>query len=269
MDYEKVENHIVKWISNNVKGSHAEGCIVGVSGGIDSAVVSTLCARTGLPTICVTMPINDPVLDRANEHLKWLKDKYPDNVTVERTDLTSIFWAYKDILNCYQTELAMVNLSSRIRMVTLYAISNSMNYLVVGTGNLVEDNGLGFFTKYGDGGVDISPIGELMKSEVYGMGKCLELISDIQKAEPSDDLWEDGRTDEDQIGATYPELEWAMNFCSENNFHTVLGLRKYLNSGGSIMASDQKKILSVYMDMHEKNAHKIKMPRVCSLDAVR
>lgn len=267
MNCEKVKNHIVDWLCTYLKESGLKGFVVGVSGGVDSALVSTLCAMTGLPTICVTMPINGPPLDRANEHLKWLKDKYPDNVTVECIDLTDIFWAYKDILNYYQTELAMVNLSSRIRMVALYAISNSRDYLVLGTGNKIEDSGIGFHTRYGDGAVDISPIGDLTKTEVYEIGGYLEIISSILRAEPSDGLWEDGRTDEDQIGATYPELEWAMEFCDKLNISTL----SKLNELKSFIKLDEKqmKVLSIYLTRHERNMFKMEMPPICSLKMIK
>ena len=269
MDYKLISDHIVKWISDDIKESHAEGCVVGVSGGIDSAVVSTLCAMTGLPLICVQMPINSNSALGADKHIQWLEERYPENVKESFIRLSKAFRAFQsDIPAEYQTELAMVNLSSRIRMATLYTIANSKNYLVVGTGNKVEDRGIGFFTKYGDGGVDISPIGELLKSEVYGMAKYLELIQEVQKSIPNDGLWEDGRTDEDQIGANYPDLEWVMDLCNRlGGMGTMAAYKKMKHM--LLLNDEKKKILEIYLERHEKSAHKMAMPRICSLDAVR
>ncbi len=262
MDYKKVSDHIVNWIIRDMKESHVDGCVVGVSGGIDSAVVSNLCARTYKPVICAHMPINQDILPRAEAHVEKLKKDYT-NVTSHTEDLSVVFNNFNH--SNYYNEFAMVNTRSRLRMVALYAIANTHNYYVVGTGNMVEDFGIGFFTKFGDGGVDISPIGELVKSEVYGMGAYLGVNSDILTAKPTDGLWEDGRTDEDQIGATYSELEWAMDFCKKlGGLKTIKGLEAMK----SMLTIEKRKmkVLELYLERHEKNAHKMEMPRICHLD---
>lgn len=206
-----VREKIIQWLKHYAKDSNMSGFVVGVSGGIDSAVVSTLCAETGLPTLAVSIPINqDKTLDDRSEIQKnWLKQKYT-NVTIDRIDLSKVFNEVKMSLDTDDRGLA--NTKSRLRMVALYALASPHKYLVVGTGNKVEDFGVGFFTKYGDGGVDISPIADLMKSEVYSLAKELDIPIEIQNAKPTDGLWEDSRSDQDQLGATYDELEWAMTF---------------------------------------------------------
>ena len=185
--------------------------VVGISGGIDSAVVSALCARTGLQTIAVTMPIRQrPDLhDLSMRQGAWLCNEF-DNVRHEIIDLTSTFDEFEQRLSTYNNLLGFANSRSRLRMVTLYQIAQSMGGLVVGTGNKVEDFGVGFYTKYGDGGVDISPIADCYKTEVWQMGRELGVLQDIIDAAPTDGLWDDGRTDEDQLGLTYADLEVAM-----------------------------------------------------------
>ena len=257
MNCEKVKNCIVNWLCAYLERSGLEGFVVGVSGGIDSAVVSTLCALTGKSVTCVSMPINQEVLPRAEEHMEWLKKTYC-NVKCITRDLSTTFNAFKG--DSIYTELALANICSRLRMVMLYAIANNNDYLVVGTGNKVEDYGIGFFTKYGDGAIDISPIGDLMKSEVYKMGTYLKINPDILEAEPNDGLWDDGRTDEDQIGASYSELEWAMNFCDQICIETMEAFNKMKPL--LLISGEQEAILKIYLERHEKNSHKMKMPQL-------
>ena len=212
-DYDKLKFDIDRWLKDYYYFHAIKSFVVGVSGGIDSAVVSTLCAETELPTYVLTMPLhskNDNT-KLSNAHAKALADKY-SNVTVVNVDLTrpyESFMAWQD--NRFTSnELANANTKSRLRMVTLYQVAGSVGGIVVGTGNKVEDYGIGFYTKYGDGGVDIAPIADLYKTEVRELGSYLGVSDDIINAKPTDGLWDDGRSDEDQIGATYAELEEAM-----------------------------------------------------------
>ena len=215
MKTKQVIEHITQWLKDYIENSGMNGFVIGVSGGIDSAVVSTLAAMTGKPLLALEMPIHqeESQVTRALNHIEWLKQKFP-NVTGDSVDLTSTFDAFvaetqpKDDHTHF---LALANTRSRMRMATLYYYATLNRSLVVGTGNKVEDFGIGFYTKYGDGGVDLSPIADLMKSEVYELAKELGIIEEIQKAKPTDGLWNDNRSDEDQIGATYDELEWAMS----------------------------------------------------------
>jgi NAD+ synthase len=212
-----LQDKISAWIKNYAESAGMTTLVVGISGGIDSAVVSALCARTGLNTIAVTMPIRQrPELhDLSMRQGKWLADNF-DNVRHEIIDVTPVFDAFEARLNHYDNLLGMANSRSRLRMVTLYQIAQSTQGLVVGTGNKVEDFGVGFYTKYGDGGVDISPIGDLYKSQVWQLGRELGVLQDIIDAAPTDGLWDDGRTDQDQLGGlTYAELESAMRM--DNN----------------------------------------------------
>jgi len=208
----KIIDDIVEWLKTYSENNNNLCFVIGVSGGIDSAVVSTLCAKTKIKTHVVSLPINQNLeqLRRADEHIKWLKNKF-DNVISHKIDLTGIFSEFKFVFNEYDKDLSWANTKSRLRMVSLYQISSYYNGLVVGTGNKIEDFGVGFFTKYGDGGVDISPIADLTKTEVREIAKELSVIEDILIAKPTDGLWDDDRSDEDQIGNTYEELEWAMD----------------------------------------------------------
>lgn len=209
----QLANQITEWIKNYANNAGIQSLVVGISGGIDSAVVSALCARTGLNTVAVTMPIRQrPDLhDLSMRQGAWLAQNF-DNVRHEIIDLTSTFDEFEQRLDTYPNLLGMANSRSRLRMVTLYQIAQSVQGIVVGTGNRVEDFGVGFYTKYGDGGVDISPIGDLLKTEVWQMGRELGILQDIIDAAPTDGLWDDGRTDKDQLGGlTYPELELAMS----------------------------------------------------------
>ena len=206
-----LQDQITTWIRDYAEQSGMRGLVVGISGGIDSAVVSALCAQTGLQTIAVTMPIRQrPDLhDLSMRQGAWLAERF-DNVRHDIIDLTSTFDEFENRLATYPNLLGLANSRSRLRMVTLYQIAQTVGGLVVGTGNKVEDFGVGFYTKYGDGGVDISPIADCYKTEVWQMGRELGVLDDIINAAPTDGLWDDGRTDEDQLGLTYADLEVAM-----------------------------------------------------------
>jgi len=237
-----VHNKISDWLQTYLDEANMDCFIIGISGGIDSALVSTLCAQTGKRTIVVSMPIHQQSdqLERAYDHIKWLKEKYP-NVESHTKDLSVLFEYFKGLFGTPEHKLALANSRSRLRMVTLYQIAGMNKGLVVGTGNKVEDFGVGFFTKYGDGGVDISPIGDLTKTEVREMARELGIIGDILVAKSTDGLWDDYRTDEDQMGATYEELEWAMSFTG--NSEELFGR--------------QKEIYYIYTELHLRNKHKM------------
>ena len=215
MNTKKVVAYIVNWLKDYAKQAKVKGFILGISGGIDSAVTSTLCAKTGLDLLCLEMPIHQAKshITRAQEHITQLKARF-DNVKDVRIDLTPVFEEFKTEVPLDGKEvivdMALANTRARLRMTTLYYHAGLYGLLVAGTGNKVEDFGVGFYTKYGDGGVDLSPIADLLKSEVYQIGEYLEVPSSIMKAAPSDGLFGDTRSDEDQIGASYDELEWAM-----------------------------------------------------------
>ena len=212
VDYLELKNRIVKWIKDYADTNNIQALVVGVSGGIDSAVVSTLCAETKLPTFPLGMPIHQDHDQESlsDNHLAWLSKKY-SNVKTLKFDLTRTFETFKKTLNEYShDELALANTRSRLRMVTLYQIAGKYNGMVVGTGNKVEDYGVGFYTKYGDGGVDIAPIADLYKTEVRELGGHLGVADGIIDATPTDGLWDDKRTDEDQLGVSYALLEEAM-----------------------------------------------------------
>jgi NAD+ synthase len=207
-----LQDRITAWIKDYAQKANMKSLVVGISGGIDSAVVSALCARTGLHTVAVTMPIRQrPDLhDLSMRQGAWLCNEF-DNVRHEIIDLTSTFDEFENRLSTYNNLLGFANSRSRLRMVTLYQIAQSVGGIVVGTGNKVEDFGVGFYTKYGDGGVDISPIADCYKTEVWQMGRELGVLDDIINAAPTDGLWDDGRTDQDQLGGlSYAELEVAM-----------------------------------------------------------
>lgn len=231
---------ISKWLAEYLQESNLECFVVGISGGIDSALTSTLCAQTGKKTVLVSMPIHQSLdeLKRAHNHIKWLEHKYA-NVESAEYDLTSTFETFKSLF-AVDDKLSLANSRSRLRMTTLYQVAGTHKGLVVGTGNKVEDFGIGFYTKYGDGGVDISPIADLTKTEVRKMSKELEVLEEILLAKPTDGLWEDNRTDEDQIGATYEELEDAME-CKNTSQLTERSLEVY----------------KIYENYHKKNRHKM------------
>ena len=212
-DYQQLKFDIDRWLKDYYYFHGIKAFVVGVSGGIDSAVVSTLCAKTDLPTYILTMPLHskEENTELSNAHAKALVYKYPNvfNVDVDLTRTYDSFMSWMDD-EFISNELANANTKSRLRMVALYQVAGSVGGIVVGTGNKVEDYGIGFYTKYGDGGVDIAPIADLYKTEVRELGKYLGVDERIIDAIPTDGLWDDDRKDEDQIGASYEQLEEAM-----------------------------------------------------------
>lgn len=259
MKTRKIIDHIVKWLNAYIDKSGLKGFCIGVSGGIDSAVTSCLCAKTGKPVLALNMPIyqaQDQVA-RSVEHIAWLEKKF-DNVKGINVELSSIFDEIKSSFpGSIQDGMTMANTRSRLRMLTLYAFASNHKMLVTGTGNKVEDFGVGFYTKYGDGGVDLSPIADLQKTQVYTLGKELGIIEDILTAAPTDGLWDDDRSDESQIGATYKELEWAMQYlCSS---------QKEPLPKQEILTDRQRKVLSIYNDFHKANKHKMEAIPVCKI----
>ncbi len=241
----QVAQEIASWVRQYAERNSIQTLVVGASGGIDSAVTSTLCAKTGMETIVLNMPIYQyqSQYDLSKKHIEWLQAKWP-NVDGREVDLTSTFDSFRDDLNGNKiTDLALANSRARLRMATLYAIAGSNDGIVVGTGNRVEDFGVGFFTKYGDGGVDISPIADLYKSEVYSLGEELGILKQILEAPPTDGLWDDGRTDEDQMGASYSELEWAMSVEESKSIDNL--------------SSRELEVLEIYRRFNEENKHKM------------
>lgn len=213
MQTQKVIDHLVSWLKDYATKANVNGYVIGVSGGVDSGVVSTLCAMTGLEVLLLEMPIRqkEDQVNRAQDHIADLKKKFP-NVQAKTINLTPVFESFETVVHDHvegrwSNNLALANTRSRFRMLNLYYFGQLHGLLVCGTGNKVEDFGIGFYTKYGDGGVDVSPIADLYKTEVYELARALNLIESIQNAIPTDGLWDAERTDEDQIGATYPELE--------------------------------------------------------------
>ncbi|MCT8338838.1 NAD(+) synthase [Flavobacteriaceae bacterium TK19130] len=262
MQTEKVANHIVSWLTDYCKNAKMEGFVVGVSGGIDSATTSTLCAMTGLKTHVLEMPIHQAKsqVTRAQEHIEQLKERFP-NVSSDVVDLTPVFEQFKkqvpDTQDNTLLDLSLANTRARLRMTTLYYFAGLHRYLVAGTGNKVEDFGVGFFTKYGDGGVDLSPIADLMKSEVYKIGAYVNVPESIMKAAPTDGLFGDSRTDEDQIGASYDELEWAMKMEADDKEISDFSGR-------------EKEVYKIYQRLHRANLHKITPIPVCEIpDSLR
>ena len=250
MELEKTKKFIVQWINDYAKKNCIKNLIIGISGGIDSALTSTLCAMTGINTTVVSLPIKQSKneLENATKHMKWLKTKYP-NIQTITIELNEVLVKYQNTIpKKYHSDLGFANTRARIRMMTLYQIASTHNGIVVGTGNKIEDFGIGFFTKYGDGGVDISPIADLAKSEVKKLAKFCGIIPEIITAKPTDGLWKDGRTDEDQIGATYEELEWAMDFQSSRE-----------------ITNREKKVLNIYKSLNNKNKHKMTPIPICKI----
>jgi NAD+ synthase len=222
-------DYIKNWINDYCKSMSKEpdSLIIGISGGIDSSVTSTLCALTGKKTIVLSMPINQ-IKEQHNlslKHQEWLKKKFK-NVAGYLIDLDNVFKSFKTSLTQFDNEHGMANSRARLRMTTLYQAAASNNGIVVGTGNKVEDFGVGFYTKYGDGGVDISPIADCTKSQVWEMGKHLGVLEEIAKAQPTDGLWDDGRTDVVQLGMSYQELEKAMKDPTSAGYKKYLKIRK-------------------------------------------
>jgi NAD+ synthase len=245
LNFKKVITDIVEWIHSYCKTNNIDSLVVGVSGGIDSSLVSTLCSMTGIKTYLILLPLNQPngQTELGESHIEWLMGQYP-NVSKIKIDLSNIFTEFKSTFkNEKLNELSLANTKSRIRMTALYLISQNNNGIVVGTGNKVEDFGVGFFTKYGDGGVDISPIADLYKSEVYELCKILKINEEIISSKPTDGLWEDGRNDEEQIGATYDEIEWIME-----NYNHIFNLE---------LNERQTEVLKIYENLNNKNKHKM------------
>ena len=222
-------NYIKNWISDYCKSMSKEpdSLVIGISGGIDSSVVSTICALTGKKTIVLSMPIKQMEEQHALslKHQEWLKNKFK-NVERYLVNLDDVFKTFKNSLNKFESDHGFANSRARLRMTTLYQVATSKNGIVVGTGNKIEDFGVGFYTKYGDGGVDISPIADCSKSQVWEMGKDLGILKEIIEAQPTDGLWDDGRTDVNQLGMTYQELEEAMKDSSNKNHKKYLEIRK-------------------------------------------
>ena len=229
MNSDKKITYISNWIKDYALSLpfNPPSLIIGVSGGIDSAVTSTLCAKTGLKTIAVSMPIkqNQSQHDLSLRHLKWLEDSF-DNVEIMTIELDEVFKSFELTMTNFNNKLAFANSRSRLRMVTLYQIAQSNKGIVVGTGNKVEDFGVGFYTKYGDGGVDISPIADCTKTDVWNMGKSLGIMNEIIEAAPTDGLWDDSRNDESQLGLTYEQIEEAMNNSNSKYYDKYLKIRE-------------------------------------------
>ncbi len=254
---EKVNTHIVNWLKTYAENAKVNGFVVGISGGVDSAVTSTLCAQTGLSTLCVEMPIHQAPshVSRGREHIEQLKKRFP-NVTNVEAELTTVFENFKSIVpivsDLDKVNLTLANTRARLRMTTLYYFAGIHGLLVAGTGNKVEDFGVGFYTKYGDGGVDLSPIADLMKSDVYALGKYLQIPNSILEASPTDGLFGDDRTDEDQLGASYEELEWAMLEDEKGNISENFSGR-------------EKIVFDIYKKLNTINQHKMKEIPVCKI----
>ena len=257
INVEKVNDLIVNWLRTYAEKAKSNGFVIGISGGVDSAVTSTLCAQTGLNVLCIEMPIHqaESQVNRGKEHIEQLKLRFK-NVSNVEVNLSSVYDSFKTEMPKFEDEikynLALANTRARLRMATLYYFAGIKSHLVVGTGNKVEDFGVGFYTKYGDGGVDLSPIADLMKSDVYALGNYLKIPNSILIASPTDGLFGDSRTDEDQLGASYDELEWAM-----------LEVEK-----GSDLASfsgRDKIVFEIYTKLNKINSHKMKAIPVCSI----
>jgi NAD+ synthase len=257
MKNKEVINHIVNWLKNYAQNNSMKGFVVGVSGGIDSALTSTLCAKTGLPTLCLEMPIKQQQnqIDRAQDHISWLKKQYvnvQDNVVV----LNPVFEAFSKAVAADEQNnedmLSLANTRSRLRMVTLYFYAACQRYLVAGTGNKVEDFGVGFYTKYGDGGVDLSPIADLSKTQVRALARTLGIDKAILTAPPTDGLWDDDRNDEQQLGATYEQLEWAMT-------------QKANGKSPADFVGENARIFEVFLSHHNANKHKMEPIPICSI----
>jgi len=220
---------ISNWIKDYVEKmpSKAQSLVIGISGGIDSSVSSTLSAMTGIKTIVLSMPIKQKSTqhDLSLKHQEWLAKNF-NNVEAHTVNLDKLFETFENTLYNFDSELGMANSRARIRMTTLYQVSAANKGIVVGTGNKVEDFGVGFYTKYGDGGVDISPIADCNKTEVWEIGKSLNILKEIIEAAPTDGLWDDGRTDEGQLGLKYEELEEAMNNVNSTNREKYEKIRK-------------------------------------------
>jgi len=251
MKHKDIVNHIVNWLTEYSNISKTEGFVVGISGGIDSALTSTLCALTGKKIMCLNLPIrqHQTEYNLGKAHIEWLTKNY-NNVSHEEINLTQILEAMEKTYDQeIQDFLTMANTRARIRMTTLYAYAGHHKLLVAGTGNKIEDFGIGFYTKYGDGGVDVSPIADLMKSQVYALAAEVGVVDSILNAKPTDGLFADGRTDEDQIGASYDELEWAMLYIEHKN--------------NTSLTDRQKIVMQIYQSRNSANKHKMNPIPVC------
>ena len=250
MKSKEVAEFITQWLRAYSEQSGQQGFIIGISGGVDSAVTSTLCALTGKKVILLSMPIRQTEAEytRATNHISDLKSRF-SNVTSYEIDLTTTFTSFEEKMpfSLEENHLSMANARARLRMTTLYAVGQANRCLVAGTGNKIEDFGIGFFTKYGDGGVDLNPIADLTKTDVWAVAGEIGVIQEIIDAKPTDGLWADGRSDEDQIGASYPELEWAMEFSGDE---TKLSVR-------------EQEVLAIYRRLHRANRHKMQEIPVC------
>lgn len=246
MQADKICEYIVHWLTDYCHQAGMRGFVVGISGGIDSAVTSTLCARTGLEVQALNMPIYQAQeqIELSSRHIAWL-EKHFEQAKGIHIDLTHPFQALESTFTeAIQDDLTMANTRARLRMLTLYAFASHNRLLVAGTGNKIEDFGVGFFTKYGDGGVDIAPIADLMKSEVYALGRSMGVLEEIIQAPPTDGLWPDNRSDEEQLGASFAELEQAMRFAEAGGDESTLSAR-------------EKEVLSIYRRLHAQNLHKM------------
>ncbi len=256
MKKKKTISHIVKWLKSYIQTHQLNGMVIGISGGVDSALVSTLCALTELPTLCIEMPIHQSPaqLQRGYQHLEWLKRSY-QNTRSLRVELTSTFETLIGAFpptNAHHHQLALANTRARIRMATLYYFAGLEGLAVTGTGNKIEDFGIGFYTKYGDGGVDLNPIADLMKSEVFELAEFLGIHDAILKAKPTDGLFGDNRSDEEQIGATYTELEWAM-------------LEAEKGKTSQDFTDRQAEVMKIYEYRHKINRHKWNPIPICKI----
>lgn len=257
MQTQKIIDHIVNWLKEYAVKANVKGYVIGVSGGVDSGVVSTLCAMTGLDVLLIEMPIRQKAdqVNRAQEHIEDLKRRFP-NVKGHTVNLTPVFESFEGIVSDHaegnaNNNLALANTRSRFRMLTLYYFGQLHGLLVCGTGNKVEDFGIGFYTKYGDGGVDVSPIADLYKTEVYKLAGALDLIESIKNAIPTDGLWDAERTDEDQIGATYPELEKIQ--------------KEYGTKAVEEYEGRDKEVFMIFDRMHKAARHKMVPIPVCDI----
>lgn len=257
MQTDKVADRIINWLKDYAAKANMQGFIIGVSGGIDSAVTSTLCAKTGMPTLCLEMPIHQDrrQISRARKHIEELQHNFA-NVSSLEVNLTPVYNQFEKAMpqgrETTSLDLSLANTRARLRMTTLYYFAGLHKYLVAGTGNKVEDFGVGFYTKYGDGGVDLSPIADLMKSEVYELADYLNIIEDIMQATPTDGLFGDSRSDEDQLGASYDELEWAMKEKEE-------GKKAEDFEGRS------REVFEIYQRLNSANQHKMLPIPVCEI----
>lgn len=257
MQTEKVVEHITSWLKDYAINAKVNGFVIGVSGGIDSAVTSTLCARTGLKLLCLEMPIHqaESQVSRAMNHIAWLQRNF-EKVSMQQVNLTPVFdslvASFPKVENEEERFMSLANTRARLRMTSLYYFAALKKLLVAGTGNKVEDFGVGFYTKYGDGGVDLSPIADLLKSEVYEIAEYLGINQEIIDAAPTDGLWGDDRTDEDQIGASYPELEWAMAMDDQGK-------------QASDFSGRQQEVFKIYKRYNTANKHKMIPIPICEI----